>query len=67
MIVTIAQWENEYISPSVLSMGRGSRPWQSIPRDYPWLITCAALNTGLVRPKARTTAKTVVRSGVAPS
>jgi len=43
-----------------------AQQWQCISRDYPWLITCTALYTGLRAPEARTTAETVVKSGVAP-
>ena len=41
-------------------------PWRSVSRDFPWLITHAALCTVLGRRKARPNAETVIESGVVP-
>ena len=64
--VMFTQWENECVSLSVLSVALALH-WQCISRDYPWLITRAALYTGLGEPKARTTAETMVKSEMAPT
>ena len=54
----IAQWENESHCLSSVA-----RVFQGI---FPWLITRAALYTGVRRPKARVTGETVAKIGVAP-
>ena len=65
----IAQWENKYISLSVLPVARvqflvTAEYFKGI---FPWLITCVALYTDPRRPKGRTTAETVVKSEVVPT
>jgi len=49
----IAQWENKYISLSVLSVARDqfSAMAEYFPGIIPWLITCASLYTVQGKPK----------------